>query len=593
MLSVSLIAQSIATQAATRPDALAVIGTDGALTYRTLDRRANALAHRLRALGVGPDVVVAVIAPRSGTMVVAALAVLKAGGAYLPIDPAYPSDRVAFILDDGEPAAVLHAPGLVAGLVARECPAIAVDVGAGDEADAPPPVADATLAHPAHLAYLIYTSGSTGRPKGVECTRRGLDNLVRWHLRTFDVGHDDRAMLYASPGFDAAVWEIWPALAAGASLHLPDDETRLSPERLRDWLVAEGITIGFVPRPMAERLIAIDWPASTALRTLLTGADTLHRYPPPTLPFALVNNYGPTECAVVATSGIVPPDPLADGLPSIGWPISNVTVHVLDAHGWLVSRGGEGELYVGGAGVARGYRHLPELTAERFVDDPFGPEGSRLYRTGDRVRVLSDGSLTFLGRVDDQVKIRGHRVELDEIVAVLDTHPGVEASAVGAHSGADGETRLAAYVVAAPGAVLTPSTLRATLQECLPDYMLPSTFVPLDALPLTASGKLDRARLPAPETVETLRDSEVVAPRTAVEARLAAMVAGLLDVPSIGVTDNFFLLGGHSLLGTQLIVRMRDAFGVDLPLRTVFDHPTIEALADEVERMLLIRLEAA
>jgi acyl-coenzyme A synthetase/AMP-(fatty) acid ligase/acyl carrier protein len=319
----------------------------------------------------------------------------------------------------------------------------------------------------------------------------------------------------------------------------------------------------------------------------------LHHRPPPGLPFTLVNNYGPTESTVVATSGLVPPDPFADGLPSIGWPISNVTVHVLDTQGRLVVPGGEGELYVGGAGVARGYRNLPELTAERFVADPFGLEGSRLYRTGDRVRALPDGSLAFLGRVDDQVKIRGHRVELDEIVAVLDTHPGVDASAVASHPGPDGETRLAAYVVAAPGTLLTPAALRATLQARLPDYMLPSAFVPLDALPLTASGKLDRTRLPVPETVQTLGDAELVAPRTDVETRLAALVAGLLGVPSIGVTDNFFLLGGHSLLGTQLIVRMRDAFGVDLPLRAVFDHPTIEALADEVERMLLIRLEAA
>jgi acyl carrier protein len=266
---------------------------------------------------------------------------------------------------------------------------------------------------------------------------------------------------------------------------------------------------------------------------------------------------------------------------------------VLDERGRMVRPGGEGELYVGGAGVARGYRNLPELTAERFVPDPFGPEEARLYRTGDRVRSRPDGGLAFLGRVDDQVKVRGHRVELDEIVAVLDTHPGVVASAVAAGPGPDGETRLVAYVVAAGGAQLTPAGLLATLRARLPGYMLPAVFVQLESLPLTASGKLDRARLPAADSVVTLRDAEIAAPRTEVEARLATLVAGLLEVAPIGVTDNFFLLGGHSLLGTQLIARIRDAFGVDLSLRAVFDHPTVAALAAEIEQAILAGLETA
>jgi acyl carrier protein len=266
---------------------------------------------------------------------------------------------------------------------------------------------------------------------------------------------------------------------------------------------------------------------------------------------------------------------------------------VLDHGRRPVPDGAPGELYVGGAGVARGYRNLLQLTAERFVPDPSGPAGRRLYRTGDRGRRLADGSLAFLGRVDDQVKVRGHRVEPDEIVAVLDTHPGVEASAVTARAGLDGDTQLVAYVVGAPGATLTPAALRATLRARLPDYMLPTVFVRLDALPLTPTGKLDRALLPAPETVAPLGDSEAVAPRTAVETRVAALVSGLVGPERVGVTDNFFLLGGHSLLGTQLIVRLRDAFGVDLPLRTVFDHPTVEGLAAVVEEALLQRLEAA
>jgi amino acid adenylation domain-containing protein len=446
---------------------------------------------------------------------------------------------------------------------------------------------------PSDLAYVIYTSGSTGRPKGVEITHDGLLNLVRWHHAEFAVTPLDRAPLLASPGFDASVWEMWPYLTAGASLHVADDLTRMDAEALRDWLLAQEITLAFVATPLAERLQALPWPAAPPLRLLLTGADTLHHRPPPGLPFRLVNNYGPTECTVVATSGIVPPDPRADGLPSIGRPIAGVRAYVLDERGGVLRPGHEGELYIGGAGVARGYRHLPELTAERFVPDPFGPSGARLYRTGDRVRWGPDGSLAFLGRVDDQVKVRGHRVEPEEIVAALADHPGVEAAAVTARPDPAGQPRLVAYVVAAGGTTLTPAALRASLRARLPDYMLPAVFVPLEALPLTASGKVDRGQLPDPESVDTLRDAELVAPRTLVERRLAALVVELLGVDPIGITDNFFLLGGHSLLGTQLIARLRDAFGVDLPLRIVFDHPTVEALAGEVEQAVLLRMDAA
>jgi len=576
----------IALHAARRPGAVA-LAAPGPLTYRALDRRANALAHRLRRAGVRADVTVAVVAPRSAELVIAALAVLKAGGAYLPLDPSSPPGRLAFVLSDAAPALVVHAAGTA--LPPHATPAIAVDASApADEADAPPATDGAT---PGDLVYVIYTSGSTGQPKGVECTRRGLDNLVRWHLEAFGVTPDDRAMLYASPGFDASVWEIWPALAAGASLHLPDEQTRLDPERLRDWIVAERVTIGFVPTPMAERLIALPWPPATALRTLLTGADTLHRYPPPTAPFALVNNYGPTECTVVATSGVVPAAP-ALGVPPIGRPISGVRAWVLDEGGCAVAPGEVGEPYLGGAGVARGYRNRPDLTAARFVVDPSAP-GATLYRTGDLVRELPDGQLAFVGRADDQVKIRGFRVEPAEVVAALDAQPGVAASAVLSRTQADGERQLVAYVVPAPGARLRASALRAGLALTLPDYMVPSVFVAVDALPLSASGKVDRERLPSPEAATVLREEGVERPLTAVEARVATILATLLDVDRVGVEDNFFLLGGHSLLGTQVIARVREAFGVDLSLRTLFDHPTVAALSAQIERAIEAELEAA
>jgi amino acid adenylation domain-containing protein len=585
----SSVPQWVTARAEANPSALAVVDGESRLTYGALLARSRALAHRLRDLGAARDQVVALVLPRSTELVVASLATMHAGAAYAPLDPSSPAERLAAMLADARPAAVVTTGALQRRLPRGTWTTVTLD------ADAPAPAGELPSASPApaDLAYVIYTSGSTGSPKGVEITHGGLLNLVRWHHEQFALTPADRAPLMASPGFDAAVWETWPYLTAGASLHVVDELIRVNPDALRDWLLAEAITVAFVATPLAERLLTLRWPRTAPLRALLTGADTLHHHPPAGLPFALVNNYGPTECTVVATSGLVPPDPLADALPSIGWPIANVRVHVLDERGRMVRPGDEGELYVGGASVARGYRNLPELTAERFVPDPFGPEGARLYRTGDRVRSRPDGALAFLGRVDDQVKVRGHRVELDEIVAVLDTHPGVVASAVAAGPGPDGETRLVAYVVAAGGARLTPAGLLATLRARLPGYMLPAVFVQLESLPLTASGKLDRARLPAADSVVTLRDAEIAAPRTEVEARLATLVAGLLEVAPIGVTDNFFLLGGHSLLGTQLIARIRDAFGVDLSLRAVFDHPTVAALADEIERAILAGLETA
>ena len=300
----------------------------------------------------------------------------------------------------------------------------------------------------------------------------------------------------------------------------------------------------------------------------------------------LVNNYGPTECTVVTTSGPVEPEPFGETLPTIGRPIDNVDVLILDEAMRPVAPDAAGELYIGGAGLARGYRGRPDLTAERFVPHPDEP-GARLYRTGDRARLLADGRVAFLGRVDDQVKIRGYRVEPDEIAAALGAQPGVSVCAVVARDDDGGERRLVAYVVAAPGAALSREALGTALRRSLPDYMVPATFVVLSSLPLTTNGKVDRAALPAPDASNTLRDGELVAPRTEVETELAAILSALLAVEGVSVEDNFFLLGGHSLLGTQLIVRVRDVFGVELSLRTLFDAPTIADLAAEIERARL------
>jgi amino acid adenylation domain-containing protein len=442
------------------------------------------------------------------------------------------------------------------------------------------------------LAYVIYTSGSTGEAKGVEVEHSSLRNLVAWHIDEFDVTSSDRATLMASPGFDAAVWELWPYLAAGATLFIVNGDVRIDPISLRKWLVDEGITITFVPTPMAEQLIQMDWSNHCALRIMLTGADTLHHYPSTSLPFVVVNNYGPTECTVVATSGPVDARSPVAQLPPIGRPIANTQLYVLDESRRPVAAGEAGELFIAGAGVARGYRGRPQLTAERFLPDPFSRRpGARLYRTGDIVRVLEDGQISFQGRVDDQVKIRGYRVEPNEVAVALNRHPMVQTSLVTALEDSSGNKRLLAYVQARPGPEPADESLRDFLAGCLPDYMVPSAFVRVASFPLTDHGKIDRAALPAPPT-RVANSGDSVAPLTPLQQRVATMLGSLLRAEGVGLNDNFFVLGGTSLLGAQVIARVRDAFGVELRLLDLFDHPTVAGLSKEIEGLLVSKLEA-
>ncbi|HXJ44750.1 MAG TPA: AMP-binding protein, partial [Bryobacteraceae bacterium] len=367
---------AVAAQAMRRPNAIAVAAGAAVMTYAELDSQARRLARRLRSMGVGADTLVGLCLPRSPEMVMAALGILKAGGAYVPMDPAYPADRLAFMLEDaGTPVLV------TSSCLARMFPNPRIQMVILDSAEMkgePDPLAAIDIAgidiRPTDLAYAIYTSGSTGKPKGVEITHAGLSNLVSWHCAAFGVTPEDRASHVAGLSFDAAVWEIWPYLASGASLQMADDATRGSPELLRDWLIEHGITISFVPTPIAERMLSLQWPERTPLRILLTGGDTLRRYPSPSLPFRLVNNYGPTECTVVATSGDVLPGPNPEALPSIGCAIANTRIYLLDEQGQPVSPPSLGEIYIGGAGVARGYRHQPGLTAAKFLPDPFHEE---------------------------------------------------------------------------------------------------------------------------------------------------------------------------------------------------------------------------
>jgi len=585
------VADLVATQVALRPHAQAIVSGSEALTYADLDRRANRLANYLLTLGVGAETIVGLCLNRSPESIICALAVLKAGGAYLPMDPAYPVERLRFMLNDARPRVLITRPDLAENLSQGPWKVVSIDSDQNIEScssDAP----EITAATD-QLAYVIYTSGSTGEPKGVEITHESLLNLVHWHQREFAVRPHDKASHLAGVGFDACVWEVWPYLTAGASLHLPDETTRVTPALLRDWLAATQITISFLPTALAERTMILEWPATTALRYLLTGADTLHRYPTESLPFEVVNNYGPTECTIVATSGRVPAEANISALPTIGRPIANTRVYILNENLQPVPEGMPGELYIGGAGVARGYLNRPELTAERFLRDPFSDEpNARLYQTGDVARYLDDGQIVYLGRIDEQIKILGYRIEPVEIEAAIDRHPAIEASLVVTCSSACEEKRLTAYLVMRNGTAPEAGNLRAFLQNSLPDYMVPTVFVKLPALPLTANGKIDRTALPDPSRENILRDTLFTAPRTTVEKRLATILGSLLGLNEVSINDNFFLLGGHSLLGTQLIVKIRGVFGVDLALRTLFDAPTISELSSEIERLILARVES-
>lgn len=585
------VADSVAARAEETPHAVALVEGHRQLTYGELDSRANQLAQLLCERGIVPNVLVGLCLRRSQEFVIAALAIMKAGGAYLPLDPDYPANRLAMLLSDSKTQLVMTHSRSAHQVPSGDWQTIVLDAACSATARYPR-TAPNVKRDPGNLAYVIYTSGSTGRPKGVEITHSNLMNLVNWHQRAFSVSRDDRATLQASPGFDAAVWEVWPYLAAGACVYLVDEKVRTAPEALRDWLVANRITISFLPTAIAEGMLELQWPQETKLRFLLTGADTLRRRPPTGLPFAFVNNYGPTECTVVSTSGIVNADDRSGELPTIGKPIDNVQAYVVDEHLQPVPTGTAGELLIGGANVARGYLHLPELTAQKFIPDPFSEDSkARLYRTGDLVRHLPNGKIAFLGRIDDQIKIRGYRIEPQEVAVAINRHRDVETSAVIARKDGSNEKRLVAYVVPKKNLELSAPALREELAENLPDYMIPTAFVRLEHLPLSANGKLDRAALPVPNPENTLKEDAYEAPQSELQERLSGIVATLLGVERVGIDDNFFNMGGHSLLGAQMIARISDAFGVELSLLSVFDDPTVRGMSAEIERLFMEKLE--
>ena len=572
-----LVHQLVEEQEEKRPGAIALCYEEQQLTYQELNQRSNRLARHLRCLGVGSEDLVGICMERSPEMVISALAVLKAGGAYVPLDPAYPQDRLAFILADARVKVLLTQQHIAEHLAAQVPHALCLD----DAEILLASYSDANLVNlsePENLAYVIYTSGSTGRPKGVAVTHANLLSFVFWHSRTYALTAQDRCTQLASFGFDASVLELWPTLIAGARLYLADEETRLSPPKLRDWLLVNQITVSFTPTPMAEELLQLSWAPQASLRFLLTGGDKLQRFPASDLSFVLINHYGPTECTIVATATPVPSRLESERPPSIGFPIANTQACVLDCHFQPVPIGVAGNLYLGGTRVARGYLNRPDLTAERFLPDPWSTEpGARLYETGDVVRYLPNGEIEFLDRSDHQVKLRGFRIELGEIETILRAHEDIRDALVLLHKGERRDKCLVAYLVPVQQPGPTSTQIRSYLREHLPDYMIPVAFVPLPEFPLTVNGKLDRKALPAPDQMRSEHD--YVAPRTSLEKVLAGMWGDLLEVEQIGIHDNFFALGGHSLLATRFISQVLELLQMEISLRTFFECPTLALLA--------------
>ncbi len=570
-------------QAARTPDAPALVHAAGQLTYAELDRRAALLADVLRARGVGPEERVAICMDPAPETVAALLAVLKAGGAYLPLDPTSPAERLAFMVRDSGTRLVLAHPHL-AERVAGAAEVVVLDGLDGPEtpdAVAVPHSRTFALSHstpsPDNLAYVIYTSGSTGAPKGVLAPHRGVVNAVEAYVRMFEVGPGSRVLLFAPLHFDPSVLDVFTALASGAALVVASREELMPGDGLVELLRGERIT-HFKATPSA--LAATPAAELPELGTVIAGgeacgAEVVARWAPGRRFF---NGYGPTETSVRVTTM-----ECADGTrpPPIGRPIPGVRLYVLDPRLEPVPAGVPGELWIAGVCVTRGYLGRPELTAARWLPEPFsGEPGARMYRSGDRVRWNARGEIEFLGRFDHQVKLRGFRIELGEIEAALERHPGVSEAVAMLREDAPGAARLAAYVVPAGDAV-DPAGLRAWLRERLPEYMVPSALVALEALPRTPGGKLDRRALPAPEG--TSAGGEHTPPRTPTETALAAMFAGILGVERVGVHSHFFDLGGHSLLATRLVSQVREKLGVEVPLRTVFEAPTVAGLAAWLE----------
>ncbi len=581
--------------AGNQPETLALLyaprvgGQASEMTYRELDHRSNQLARRLKSMGVRPESRVGIFVERSFEMVVGILGILKAGAAFVPLDPGYPQDRIAFMIGDAGLALVLTQQELLAVLPNVHCRALCLDGEwssiATEESGRP-----RVNVLPDNLAYVIYTSGSTGKPKGTMLAHRGLCNLARVQGGAFGISSQSRVMQFSSLSFDASVWETVMALLNGGTLCLTSRE-----------VVAGGQeTVGFIRQ---HRITTVTLPPSVLavfpeeqlpeLKTIITAGercnvDLVARWGGGR---QFVNAYGPTETTVCAS--MYECDPQRNEAPPIGKPIGNFSLYILDAHMVPLPVGVPGELYIGGIGLARGYLGRPDLTADKFVPNPFAAtRGERLYRSGDLCRYRSDGAIEFLGRIDFQVKVRGFRIELGEIEAALSNCADILDATVIVREDRPGDRRLVAYIVSKPDAQVSVVTLKDELRAELPEYMVPSAFVFLPVMPLSPSGKVDRNALPVPESGRAGLENAYTAPTNDTESTLAEIVGSLLGIDRVGIHDNFFELGGHSLLATQFISRVRNAFGVALALRAVFEKPTVAELAQEIERCRLAGEEA-
>jgi len=575
-----------------QPDAPALIFQGQSLTYAELNRRANVLARRLQQMGIGPEKVAGVLIHRGFDLITAILAVYKAGGGYLPLEPTYPAERLDFMLADSQASVLITDPALRDRVTPGDIPVICLDAQELSEKGADPELGSnfACPAGPDNLAYIIYTSGSTGKPKGVLLQQRGLCNLVEYLHHTFDIEPGSRVLQFSSACFDVSVWDIFMALGNGGTLVLAPIEILASGPHLAQLLKDESVhtatlvpsVLGFLPYtelPLLKNLIV----AGEAC-----PAELVREWGPGR---KFYNGYGPTETTVISSLALCDPDdPLP---PSIGRPVDNTRLYILDPQGELLPAGIPGELYIGGVGVARGYLNRPDLTAERFLPDPFSSEpGARMYKTGDLARWRFDGTVEYLGRLDNQVKLRGFRIELGEIENTLIQYAGVQQAVVTARDdGPNNSKRLVAYIVPeTPETQITPGELRDHIKARLPDYMVPSVFVFLDKLPLTGSKKVDRKALPAPteeNILETPAGKETIqAHFSPIEEMVADVWKQVLGLSRIGRNDNFFEIGGHSILATQLNARVSALFQIDLPLRTVFEKPTLSAYAGVVQSLL-------